>query len=223
MHAKMLRLLCTMAIVLGCFYCGYFLSMDMAAAAFAGLACVVVNLLVLGYADVTGRYRAALEALSVLLFAMLAAASLFQDGVRSPALWWLSVPALVMLLAGSERLGATLCALFVAVVAIQHLHGPGSWGPVSLLARDSALQLTLAMTLSALFLAIFSALSAHWGRQVRRALDRARRDALTASAEKAWFVSRVSHEIRTPLQGMIGVADVLQQPGLDPQRRASLA
>jgi signal transduction histidine kinase/CheY-like chemotaxis protein len=223
MHAKMLRLLCTMAIVLGCLYCGYFLSMGMVAAAFAGLACVVVNLLVLGYADATRRYRAALEAGSVLLFAMLTTVSLFQDGVRSPALWWLSVPALVMILAGSKRLGATLCALFVAVVVLQHLHGPGSWGPVSLLARDSGLQLTLAMTLSALFLAIFAALSAHWSRQVRRALDRARRDALAASAEKAWFVSRVSHEIRTPLQGMIGVADVLQQPGLDPQRRAALA
>ena len=223
MHAKMLRLVCTMAIVLGCFYCGYFLSMGMAAAAFVGLASVVVNLLALGYADATRRYRAALEAVSVLLFSMLAAVSLFQDGVRSPVLWWLSVPTLVMLLAGSQRLGATLCALFVAVVAILHLHGPGSWSSVSLLARDSALQLTLAMTLSALFLAIFSALSAHWSRQSRRALDRARRDALAASAEKAWFVSRVSHEIRTPLQGMIGAAEVLQQPGLDPQRRACLA
>jgi signal transduction histidine kinase/ActR/RegA family two-component response regulator len=222
LQARMLWLICALASAFACLYSAYFISVGLSLAAPVGPLCVTVSAVALRFARSTGRYQRALDIVSVLLFAMLALTTLFQDGVRSPALWWLAVPAITVLLAGRLVLGAALCVLFAAQVLLLYLHGPGSMGSVSLLAADRSFQLLLSMTLSALFVGVCAALSSHWGLQLRRALDRARAAALSMSAAKARFVSHVSHEIRTPLQGMIGATEMLREPALAAERRLRL-
>jgi PAS domain S-box-containing protein len=54
-----------------------------------------------------------------------------------------------------------------------------------------------------------------------QALERARSDAVRASAEKSSFLARTSHEIRTPMTAIVGYADLLERgEGSEEQRRA---
>jgi PAS domain S-box-containing protein len=57
-------------------------------------------------------------------------------------------------------------------------------------------------------------------RAVQQALARARDEALAASRAKSAFLANTSHEIRTPLNGLVGLARLARQPGLDEERRA---
>jgi PAS domain S-box-containing protein len=54
---------------------------------------------------------------------------------------------------------------------------------------------------------------------VRQALARARDDAEAANRAKSAFLANTSHEIRTPLNGLVGLARLARQPGLDAPRR----
>ncbi len=54
---------------------------------------------------------------------------------------------------------------------------------------------------------------------VRQALARARDDAEAANRAKSAFLANTSHEIRTPLNGLVGLARLARQPGLDATRR----
>jgi len=56
-------------------------------------------------------------------------------------------------------------------------------------------------------------------RQVDRALADARDAAEAASRAKSSFLANTSHEIRTPLNGLLGVARLAMQNGLDEERR----
>jgi PAS domain S-box-containing protein len=58
-------------------------------------------------------------------------------------------------------------------------------------------------------------------RQTAQALARARDDAEAANRAKSAFLANTSHEIRTPLNGLLGLLQLLRQPGLAPdlQRR----
>ncbi len=92
----MLWLICGLTTLFGCFYSVYFLSIGF----YAGDA----GRSVLRRSPASprcatpgprGRYCRAIDIIGVLLFAMVAVITLFQDGIHSPALWWLGVPAIV--------------------------------------------------------------------------------------------------------------------------------
>ena len=222
LQARMLGLMAGLAIVFGCFYSLYFLSIGFYAAVGIGPACVLASLGTLRYAGKSGSCGRAMDILASLLFTMVALITLFQDGIRSPALWWLGVPALGAMIAGRVVIGAVLSVLFVAQAALLYQLGTGSIGPFSLLTADPALQMAMSMSLSAVFVAVCAALGTRWESELRRALEFAREAALAATAAKARFITQVSHEIRTPLHGMIGATEMLRQPALGEARRASL-
>jgi PAS domain S-box-containing protein len=56
-------------------------------------------------------------------------------------------------------------------------------------------------------------------RAVQQALARARDEAEAANRAKSTFLANTSHEIRTPLNGLVGLARLARQPGLDEARR----
>jgi len=221
--ARMLWLTCGLATLFGCFYSVYFLSIGFYSGIPVGPFCLLASIAALRYARSSGRYCRAMDIIGALLFAMVAFITLFQDGIHSPALWWLGVPAIGALIAGRVTLGAVMSVLFVAHVALLYRLGSGSIGPFSLLTADPALQMAMSMSLSAVFVSLCAALGSHWSGELRRALEFAREAALAATAAKARFVTQVSHEIRTPLQGMIGATEMLRQPTLPEARRAGLA
>ena len=223
LQARMLWLICGATIFFGAVYCAYFLAIGLAEAVPVALCCALCSAGVLRYARGSGNYARALDLVTVLVFAMLAVASLFQDGIHSPALWWLGVPAVAAFIAGRMATGATLAVGFAAQAALLYRLGPGSIGPISLMTADPALQVAMSMSLSVVFVAVCAACGSLWGGQLRRALEFAREAALAASAAKARFVTQVSHEIRTPLQGMLGATELLRQEAMPEDRRAGLA
>ena len=223
LQARMLWLIGGATILFGALYCAYFLAIGLTQAVPVALCCALCSAGVLRYARRSGNYARALDLVNGLVFAMLAVASLFQDGIHSPALWWLGVPAVAAFIAGRMATGATLAVGFAAQAALLYHLGPGSIGPISLMTADPALQVAMSMSLSVVFVAVCAAFGSLWGGQLRRALEYAREAALAASAAKARFVTQVSHEIRTPLQGMLGATELLRQEAIPDDRRAGLA
>src|SRR5205814_3211398 len=58
-------------------------------------------------------------------------------------------------------------------------------------------------------------------RRAELELADAKREAEAASRAKSSFLATMSHEIRTPLSGVLGLARLLQDPALAPERRKS--
>ena len=56
-------------------------------------------------------------------------------------------------------------------------------------------------------------------RQREKELKKAQLEAVAASNAKSAFLANMSHEIRTPLNGILGMAQVLEMGGLNPEQR----
>src|SRR4051812_16122756 len=59
--------------------------------------------------------------------------------------------------------------------------------------------------------------------EIRRELERTRRDAEEANAAKSLFLANMSHEVRTPLTSVLGAAEILADDDLEPGQAALVA
>ncbi|MAL10102.1 MAG: hypothetical protein CMF74_10620 [Maricaulis sp.] len=75
------------------------------------------------------------------------------------------------------------------------------------------------ITLSILIVgtSVFAAVFQHQMEDAARKLEVARREADSGNQAKSDFLANMSHEIRTPLNGVLGMARLLRQKGLDPE------
>jgi signal transduction histidine kinase/ActR/RegA family two-component response regulator len=223
LQRRLLRLVCAVATVLGCGYGIYFSSLGQTTAAASGPVCLAIVAVAFGVGRAAHRSAVGLDLACSLLFVFLACMTLLQDGVRSPALWWLAVPPLIALLASRWLLGVLLCALFVGHAFILRAHGSGSWARLSLLTEDPAAQLSLSMTLAVLSAGVFVGLGTHWSRRARQDSEATRLAALAEADAKSRFMSVLSHEIRTPLQAVIGASELLSREGVAADKRDEAA
>ncbi|WP_404666789.1 ATP-binding protein [Roseateles asaccharophilus] len=158
--------------------------------------------------------RLLLDWFNFVIFCGFAYSSLHQDGLYASSLWWLIIPILFSLFAGSYWLGGGMAAGFAGVVWYAWFHGDVSVGAFSLTSADrSREQMLLAITLSTGVMLGFIGISQIWVRQLQRALQQALSFAEEALGARSMFMAKVGHEIRTPLNGMIAATELLKSGG----------
>jgi len=221
-HRRMLWLQCGLFFAVGTFYLGYLFLASYPNFPWISLTVTVASVVALALGLWTRRYRLALDGLNVVLFAAYGTATLFQLGLYSSALWWMVLPPVLSVLAGSMRLGAVLfLALFAHTLwlADQDVQTSRS---LLMIAGTGHGQMTIAVIGSSLVLCLFVCLGVHWNHRLRQALAEATKRANEAAAVKVRFLANMSHEIRTPLNGVIGAAELMQSARTSEAQRAQL-
>jgi len=221
-HRKMLWLQCSLFMAMGFGYVAFLLVSVYPrfpwVSAFIGLS----SLALLAFGTRSRRYRLALDIHNVCLFGAYAFASSLQQGLYSSALWWLVLPPVLAVLAGSLRLGAVLFVALLAQTLWLAQVGPRSLGSVVLTLGSGHTQMAVAVIGSSLVLGLAACLGALWVGRLLDELAAATHAAKEAEAVKARFLANMSHEIRTPLGGLIGAGELLLSPHIDAARRRHL-
>ncbi|MGA0608722.1 response regulator [Caldimonas sp. KR1-144] len=222
LHRKMLWLLGPMFLLLGVFYFAYSLQSGLQRFPWTSTAIATSGAAGLAWGAWTGRHRRGLEIVNLGVFAAFAYSSAHQQGLYSSSLWWLCLPPVFLLLAGSLRLGVVTGIVLLAQIAALGLHGPQSMGSVSLTLKHPQLQMYLAETLSTVALLMVVGLSVYWRLQLQKALALATDAADEATRAKARFLAKMSHEIRTPLNGMVGATELIRRGRIGERQRLQL-
>jgi signal transduction histidine kinase len=211
LQRRMLWLMGPMLVLVGVVYFAVAVRSGIARFPWASTTMVASGLAGIAVALTTGRYRLGIEVVIVGMFAAFTYASLNQQGIYSSSLWWLCLPPVFLLLAGSLWLALVLGVLLLGLMCMMAYMGPHPIGSVALVFVNEEAQMLGAELGSTVALLLVSAVCVYWRLELERALAQAREAAAEATEAKARFVARLSHEIRTPLNGLIAATDVIRE------------
>ena len=221
-HRRMLFLIAPMFMLLGVFYFWYSTASGLQRFPWTSTTMFASGTAALAWALYSGDFMRGLQIVGVGVFAAFTYSSAHQVGVYSSSLWWLVLPPVFLLLAGSLRLGIITGAALLVHIGVLAVHGPQSMGSVSLVLGDGHGQMVIAEEVSTVALLLVTGLCVHWRVRLQRALEQARLQAHAAAAAKARFMANMSHEIRTPLNGVIGAVELLRSGRLSEAQRTQL-
>lgn len=222
LHRRMLWLMGPMFLVLGVFYFLYALHSGLQRFPWASTTIAVSDAVGLAWGAWRGQHRRGLEIVNLGVFAAFTYATAHQQGLYSSSLWWLCLPPVFLLLAGSLRLGVATGVVLLIEIALLGWWGPQSMGNTSLTLKYPLLQMYMAQTLSTLALLMVVGLSVYWRLQLQKALALATDAADEATQAKARFLAKISHEIRTPLNGMVGATEMIRRGRISERQRLQL-
>ncbi|HEY6514340.1 MAG TPA: ATP-binding protein [Burkholderiaceae bacterium] len=218
----MLFLIGPMFMLLGVFYAWYSTRSGLTGFPWTSATMFAAGTAALAWALATGDFLRGLQIVGLGVFGAFAYSSAHQQGVYSSSLWWLVLPPVFLLLAGSLKLGVATGVLLLALMGFLAAYGPRSIGSVSLVLSDGHQQMVIAETVSTVALLLVTCLSVYWRLRLQQALGQAQAQANAAAAAKTRFMANMSHEIRTPLNGVIGAIELLRSGRLVDAQRAQL-
>jgi len=222
LHRRMLWLMGPLFLMLGIFYFFYALHSGVNRFPWASTMIAFSGAIGLAWGVWRGQHRRGLEIVNLGVFAAFTYASTHQQGLYSSSLWWLCLPPVFLLLAGSLRLGVITGVVLLIEMGVLAWWGPQSMGTVSLTLKYPLLQMFLAQTLSTISLVMVVGLSVYWRLQLQKALAMATEAADEATQAKARFLAKMSHEIRTPLNGMVGATEMIRRGRISERQRLQL-
>ncbi|MBV8503791.1 MAG: response regulator [Paucibacter sp.] len=221
-HRKMLLLQGPLFVCLGLFYCWFSLHAGLQHFPWISASITVLSALSLLWSWRTRDYLRGIQIINLGLFVAFTYSTLHQQGIYSSSLWWLVLQPVVLLLAGSLRLGVLTGAVLLAMFFGLALYGPRSVDSMSLVLREGHAQMLIAEVVSTVVLLTITGFSVLWRLQLQRELEQARHAASVAAETKARFLANMSHEIRTPLGGVIGAIELLRSGRIDAAQREQL-
>lgn len=167
--------------------------------------------------------RRPLGLLLAVLYAVLSLTALVQGGPQAPALRWMSVLPVIVLMSGLSGQGMALLLVLLLQGGWMMAYPDSIWPEL----RQHLLpypeqQLFWSSIGSLLLLTFFGWMTMRWRHEAYRALDIARAQAIEGEARKERYLATMSHEIRTPLNGIVGVSSMLKNPSLGDAERTRL-